>query len=421
MNYFEMTKENKRLEYRKLLAIYESYKNKNLNLDMSRGKPSEAQLDISRNILNIKIDDFNIDGFDVRNYGCLEGLDSVRELFAQLFDVKKSEVIIGGNSSLNLMHDIIMNLMFFDWNQGDSSKQQFRQIKFLCPVPGYDRHFAICEKFGIKMINVDMTSKGPDMGQIEALISKDEDIKGIWCVPQYSNPTGVTYSDDIVRRFANLEPKANDFKIFWDNAYAFHHLYEKHDNLLNLLNESKKNNKQDMVYIFSSTSKMIFPGSGLSVVISSDDNILKIKKWMSAQTIGYDKINQIRQLFFLKNAKNLSDHMRKHANILKPKFEITNQILEQNLKGLNLASWSKPRGGYFISLDLLDGCAKKVVELCKKAGVVFTEAGSTFPYKKDPNDKNIRLAPSFPPLDELRVAMELLCVAIKIASLERLL
>lgn len=423
MKYTEMLKNELQVLYNKLINEYEIYKNKNLKLDMSRGKPSAEQLNLSMELFNTKLDDsnINIDNIDIRNYGCLDGLPSVKKFFSNILNVEESEIMIGGNSSLNLMHDVISNLMLLPPEDGCKPWCQYNKIKFLCPVPGYDRHFAICEKFGIEMINVDMLDSGPDMDTIEKLVSNDETIKGIWCVPQYSNPTGVTYSNQTVKRFANLNPKAKDFKIFWDNAYIIHHLYDQHPTLLNILAECKKNSKDDMVYIFSSTSKISFPGAGIAIIATSKKNILQLKKWFSVQTIGHNKITQAKHLLFFKDTKKLMLHMKKHANILRPKFEMVDYILDKNLNGTGLATWSKPLGGYFISLNTLNGCAKKVIYLCKKAGVTFTNAGATFPYGKDPKDNNIRIAPSYPAINELRESMELFCLAVKIASIEKLI
>lgn len=418
-----MSKNELQILYNKLIEKYKIYKGKNLKLDMSRGKPSPQQLNLSMDLFNIQLNDsnINIDNIDIRNYGCLDGLPSVKKFFSNILNVDESEIIIGGNSSLNLMHDVISNLMLLPSNDNCKPWCKYDKIKFLCPVPGYDRHFSICEKFGIEMINIDMQSSGPDMDAIENLVSNDETIKGIWCVPQYSNPTGITYSNQTVKRFANLRPKAKDFKIFWDNAYILHHLYKQHPTLLNILTECKKTLKDDMVYIFSSTSKISFPGAGLAVIATSKQNINQLKKWFSIQTIGYNKINQIRHLLFFNNIEKLISHMEKHANILRPKFEIVENLLSKNMEGTGLATWSKPLGGYFISLNTLNGCAKKVVSLCKEAGVTFTSAGATFPYGKDPKDNNIRIAPSYPEINELEVSIELFCVAIKIASIEKLI
>lgn len=421
MNYFNMTKEQLKTEYERLIQDYKNYQNKNLKLDMSRGKPSKEQLDLSNEMLNLNISDIEIDNFDVRNYGCLTGLPEVKKLFSDIFDIRNDEIIIGGNSSLNLMHDIISNLMLLPSSDLDKPWCQYKEIKFLCPVPGYDRHFSICEKFGIKMINIEMNDDGPNMDQIDQLIREDETIKGVWCVPMYSNPTGITYSDETVKRFSNLNPKARDFKIFWDNAYAVHHLYDKHNRLLNLISECKKNNKEDMVYQFGSTSKMTFPGAGISFLISSKNNISQVEKWISSQTIGYDKINQLRHLLFFKDSQGVREHMKKHAQILRPKFQMVDKILRENLKGTNLATWSRPLGGYFISLNTIEGCAKRVINLCQKASVIFTSAGATFPYGKDYKDNNIRIAPSYPTIDELKTSMELFCLSVKIASAEKLI
>lgn len=404
----------------KILREYEEYKKIGLKIDISRGKPSKEQLSLSNKMLDIEIKDPVIDDIDIRNYGFLTGIPSVKKLFAKVFEVKEEEMIIGGNSSLKLMNDLIVNLMLMPTKDNMKPWKEYGKIKFLCPVPGYDRHFLICQKIGIDMINIEMTESGPDIEAIEKLTSEDETIKGIWCVPQYSNPTGITYTDKIVRRLAKLRPKAKDFKIFWDNSYALHHLYkDKQERVLNILNESKKCSTEDMVYMFSSTSKMTFAGGGISFLMSTKENIDKIKEWMSVETIGYDKINQLRHLLFFKDINTIKEHMRKQAEILRPKFELVNRILEENLGDSELAKWSKPLGGYFISLNTIDGCAKRVLELCDEAGIKFTKAGATYPYGNDPRDRNIRIAPSYASEKELTIGIKVLSQAIRLASMEK--
>ncbi len=401
---------------------FNKIKSLNLSLDMSRGKPSPKQLDLSMDMLNcLEADDIKNTAPDVRNYGGLEGLDAVRELFGEILGLNKDEVFVGGNSSLNLMYDTLVKAMLFGFYNSEKPWSKCEKLKFLCPVPGYDRHFAITETLGFEMINVPMTEDGPDMDIVEKLVSSDEAIKGIWCVPMYSNPEGITYSDETVRRFANLKPAAKDFKIFWDNAYCIHHINDSHDTLLNLMDECKKAGTEDSVLIFASTSKITFSGAGVAVFGASVNNIKHLTKHISLQTIGYDKVNQLRHLKFFKNADGIFAHMKKHALIIKPKFEVVLKNLDEKIKDLGIAYWKVPNGGYFISLNVLDGCAKRVVSLCKEAGVVLTGAGATFPYGLDPNDKNIRIAPTFPSLDDLQKATEVLCLAIKLASVEKLL
>jgi transcriptional regulator len=330
------------------------------------------------------------------------------------------QVIVGGNSSLNLIYDLISKAFLLGLNGFEKPWCKLDKVKFLCPSPGYDRHFAITEQFGVEMIVIPMTSEGPDMDMVEELASKDPAVKGIWCVPMYSNPTGITYSDRVVRRLAEMETAADDFIIMWDNAYAFHHLYDQHDRLLDLIEECRRFGHPNRAYMFSSTSKITFPGAGISMVASSPENIARLKKQISIQTIGYNKINQLLHVRFLKDPATLEEHMKKHAAIMRPKFETVLDILEKNLGGKNIASWHKPRGGYFISLDVMKGCAKRVVQLAKEAGVKLTPAGATFPYGKDPNDSNIRIAPTYPPIDELRTAIEILCVCVELAAIEKM-
>jgi DNA-binding transcriptional MocR family regulator len=360
------------------------------------------------------------DGTDCFNYGVLDGLPEAKTLFAEILELDQSEIIVGGNSSLNLMYDTITRAMSFGilgctpW-----SKQE--KIKFLCPSPGYDRHFAICELFGIEMIVVDMKQDGPDMDAVERLVAQDESIKGIWCVPKYSNPDGITYSDEVVDRFAALKPKAKDFRIFWDNAYCVHHLTDKPDELKNIMTACKKAGNENMVYIFSSTSKVSLPGAGIAVMASSVENINSIKKSLTIQTIGHDKINQLRHVKYFKNLEGIKLQMKKHANILKPKFDIVLEILDNELAGKGIASWNKPNGGYFISLNTLDNCAKEVAQLALEAGVVVTKAGATYPYGKDPHDRNIRIAPTLPPVAELKKAIEILAICVQLVSARKLL
>lgn len=422
--YQEMSKQQLSQEKQKLEKEYAEFCARNLKLDMSRGKPGKAQLDLTADMLDCVNSNMELkaeDGLDVRNYGGLDGIPEAKRLFSQLLDVSPDEIVIGGNSSLNLMYDMVSRAMLFGTEEDCKPWCKLDKVKFLCPVPGYDRHFAITEQFGIEMINIDMTSDGPDMDTVERLVSADEAIKGIWCVPMYSNPDGITYSDETVRRFAALKPAAKDFRIFWDNAYCVHHLGEVHDHLLNIMDECKQRGSEDMVYEFASTSKVSFPGSGVAVIASSRKNIARLKNQLSFQTIGYDKINQLRHVRYFKDADGIREHMKKHAAIIKPKFDLVLQMLEQEIAPLGIGTWNKPNGGYFISFNAMEGCASRIYELCQKGGVVLTKAGATFPYEKDPKDSNIRIAPTFPPLDELALAMQLFCICVKLASVEKLL
>lgn len=403
-----------------LLDEYNNFKSKNLNLDMSRGKPSIEQINLSMkmlNVLNNKSTYINKDGIDYRNYGLLFGIPEARKLFAKLMGVHEEQVILGGNSSLNMMFDTISCIMTHGicgnkpWIKQD-------KIKFLCPVPGYDRHFSMLSYYGIEMINVPMKNDGPNMDIVEQLVENDSSIKGIWCVPKYSNPQGITYSNDVVKRFANLKPAANDFRIFWDNAYAIHDLTDDPDHLLNIMDECKKAKNEDIVIIFCSTSKITFPGSGVAAMAASENNLKSFKKQYSIKTIGYDKINQLRHLNFFKDYHGILKHMKKHRQILKPKFDTIINVLNEEFKNGDLISWTEPKGGYFISVDVPNGCAKKVVQLCQGAGVKLTPAGATFPNGFDPKDSNIRLSPTYSSINELKLAMQLFCLCIKLAIIE---
>jgi len=400
---------------------YEDYKKQGLKLDMSRGKPCTEQLDLSNGLFSHTENLFAQDGFDCRNYGLVDGIKEAKALFAELFNVSEDELIIGGNSSLNLMYDLIAKAFNHGLYGFEKPWSRLEKIKFLCPAPGYDRHFAVTEVFGVEMITVPMKKDGPDMDMIEALVAEDESIKGMWNIPMYSNPTGITYSEEIVRRLAYMKTKAPDFRIIWDNAYALHHLYDTPDKLADIISLCREAGNPDRVYMFSSTSKVTFPGAGVAFIASSRANIDHLKKLISKQTIGYNKINMLLHVRFLKNADNVREHMRKHAEILRPKFEAVNEILEKNLSGKGIAAWNKPNGGYFISLDVYEGCAKKTVQLAKEAGVVFTPAGATFPYGNDPKDSNIRIAPTYPPISELKTAIEVLCVCVELAVLDKIL
>lgn len=401
---------------------YESAKAKNLKLDMSRGKPNPSQLDISNGVANMLLDDFKDEtGFDCRNYGLLEGISGARKLMADLMDVDVENVLLYGNSSLNIMYDTVAR-SFTHGILGNTAWHKLDKVKFLCVVPGYDRHFAITQFFGIENINVPMLCDGPDMDMIENLIASDESIKGIWCVPKYSNPTGNSYSDEVVKRFARLKPAAKDFRIYWDNAYIAHHLYEdQEDEILNIIKECKIAGNEDMVFEFTSTSKISFAGAGISAIASSIANINDMKAQMKFQTIGHDKMNQLRHLRYFKDINGIKEHMKKLAASLRPKFITVDEILNKELAGLGIATWTKPRGGYFISFDTMDNCAKAVVKKLADAGVVMTGAGATFPAGIDKDDKNIRIAPSYPSVDEIKQASELLCLCTKLVSVEKLL
>ena len=407
-----------------LEARYEEKKALNLQLDMSRGKPGTSQLNISMGIMETLSSDSSLlasDGTDCRNYGGLDGIPEARQLMAEMMGTLPEHVIVFGTASLTIMYDAISR-SYTHGVLGSTPWCKLDQIKFLCPVPGYDRHFAITERFGIEMINIPMNEDGPDMDLVEELVSSDAAIKGIWCVPKYSNPQGVCYSDETVRRFANLKPAADDFRIYWDNAYAIHHLYEEEQpEILDIISECEKAGNPDLVYEFASTSKVSFSGAGIAALATSPANLQDVKKQLTIQTIGYDKLNQLRHARFFKNLDGLKAHMKKHANEMRPKFEIVLDILERELSGTGTGTWTKPLGGYFISFDSMEGCAKKIVEKCKEAGVVLTNAGATFPYGKDPKDTNIRIAPSFPTPEEMAQATELFTLCVKLVSIEKLL
>ena len=403
---------------------YKRYQSMDMNLDMSRGKPCREQLDLSNEMmdaLDSNADMYSSEGVDVRNYGVLDGIAEAKELLSDMMENHPDHILIFGNSSLNVMYDSISRSMTHGV-MGSTPWCKLDEVKWLCPVPGYDRHFAITEYFGIQMIPVPMTEHGPDMDMVEELVASDEAIKGIWCVPKYSNPQGYSYSDETVRRFARLKPAARDFRIYWDNAYGMHHLYDhEQDYLIEILAECKRAGHPDLVYKFASTSKISFPGSGIASMATSLNNLEDIKKQVQYQTIGHDKVNQLRHVRFFQDIHGMVKHMQKHANILRPKFEMVEDIFEKNLVGTGVGEWTKPKGGYFISFETLPGCAKAVVDKCKKAGVTLTGAGAAFPYKKDPKDSNIRIAPTYPPLEDLRIASELFTLCVKLVSVEKLL
>ena len=394
-----------------------------LALNMARGKPSAQQLDLALGVLETlkaRYEFANSKGNDVRNYGIWDGLPEMKQIFSDMIGVPPQQIILGNNSSLLIMFDVISRGFTHGFN-GCTPWGKQDGLKFLCPVPGYDRHFAVTEYFGFEMINIPMDENGPDMDMVEKLVSADESIKGIWCVPKYSNPTGITYSDEVVRRFAALQPAAKDFKIMWDNAYCVHDLTDTPDHLLDIYDVCLANGTEDMLMIFASTSKISFPGAGVACVATSDRNIVDLKKHFMTQTIGPDKMNQLRHVLFLHDIDGVRNLMRGHRDILEPKFQLCQRMLKENIGDLGIAKWNEPNGGYFIRVDVMEGCAKRVVELCKQAGVILTDAGATYPYGKDPIDSNIRLAPSFPPLDELEQAMVVFCTAIKLAAAEKLL
>ena len=404
---------------RELEERYAEFQARNLKLNMARGKPGADQLDISDAILESANPKFAADGTDCRNYGGLEGLPEMRKFFGDVLGIDPENIIVGGNSSLNLMYDAMSRLMLFG-TQGNAPWGRLPKVKFLCPAPGYDRHFAVTQEFGIEMITIPMTADGPDMDIVEELVKSDPAVKGIWCVPLYSNPEGVVYSDETVTRLAAMECAAPDFRIFWDNAYGVHHLYEPVV-LKDIFKACDEAGHSDRVLYFFSTSKITYPGAGVSMVASSAANCAEILKHMTIQTIGHDKLNQLRTLQLLKDAEGLKKQMEKQASLLRPKFELVLETLEKELAGTGLAQWKKPRGGYFVALDTLDGCAKATVQLAKEAGVTMTGAGATFPYKNDSRDRNIRIAPTYPPLDELAVAMELFCICVKLAAVRKLM
>lgn len=397
---------------------------KGLSLNMARGKPGASQLALSMpmlDVINSQADMHTLLGNDTRNYGDWDGIGECRRLMADMIGVPKDNVIVCGNSSLNIMYDTVARSMIKGVN-GSTPWCKLDKVKFLCPVPGYDRHFKITELFGIEMVNIPLGEDGPDMDMVEEYVNNDEAVKGIWCVPKYSNPTGISYSDEVVRRFANLKPKAEDFRIYWDNAYCIHHIYEEiQDEILNILEECEKAGNPDMVYIFASTSKVSFPGSGVSCIATSKANMEYIHKFMNVQIIGHDKINQLRHARFFRDMDGLKAHMKKHAEILRPKFEAVLTTLDAELAGLGIGSWIKPRGGYFISFYALPGCAKAIVAKCKSLGVVLTGAGATYPYGIDPEDSNIRIAPTFPTPEEMADATRIFVLCVKLVSVEKLL
>ena len=410
------------MEFKRMIARYEDLKHENLNLDMSRGKPSKLQLDLVSDILTVLTDpaDCIIDGADTRNYGDLAGLKCAREYWADILDCKPEQTFIGGNASLHMMYNIIARAFTHGLKESPQPWCREGRIKFLCPSPGYDRHFRITETFGFEMITVPMTPYGPDMDIVEELVA-DPLVKGIWCIPKYSNPQGYTYSDETVHRFANLKPAAPDFLIMWDNAYCIHEfdgVYEPFPDIISLCEQAGRPN---MVYEFASTSKITFPGAGISVMASSVENIQYMTKLFGVQTISYDKLNQLRHVKYLKNKEHTIEVMKKHATIMAPKFELVLKILRKQVTNKGIAHWHHPKGGYFVCVAAMPGTARRTLELCSRAGVKMTEAGATYPYGVDPHDSMIRIAPSYPDIEELEKAMNVFCTALKIAALEKYL
>lgn len=424
MGYSDCNREYLEKEYQSLLKQFENIKGMGLNLNMARGKPGKEQLDLSLpmlDVLNSSSVFIGDDGMDCRNYGLLDGISECKKLFGEVLGVDSELVMVGGCSSLNMMFDTISCMMTTNIEDGCKPWYEIKNRKFLCPVPGYDRHFSITQYYGFEMIPIPMNENGPDMDMVEKLVSEDDSIKGIWCVPKYSNPQGITYSDETVKRFASLKPAAKDFRIIWDNAYCIHEINDTPDELLNIMDECKKTGNEDLPILFCSTSKITFPGSGVAAMAASEKNMNVFKERYNYQVISYDKLNMLRHVLFFKDYNGMLDHMQKHKAVLKPKFDIVLDALNTQLSGTGVVTWTNPNGGYFVSVDVLDGTAKRVVALCKEAGVVLTGAGATYPLGNDPHDSNIRIAPTFPPNDELKTAMDVFCICTKLAACELLL
>ena len=424
MSYLNCSKQELEKEYSSLVKQFEDVKSKGLNLNMARGKPGKEQLDLSLGLLDVvnsSSDFVGADGMDCRNYGILKGIEECRKLFGEMLGVDYNNVMVGGSSSLNMMFDTISCMMTKSVVDGCKPWYEVKNRKFLCPVPGYDRHFGITEYYGFEMIPVPMTSNGPDMDIVEKLVESDDSIKGIWCVPKYSNPQGITYSEETVKRFAALKPAAKDFRIMWDNAYCIHDISDTPDSLLNIYDECVKAGNEDMPILFCSTSKITFPGAGVAAMAASDANMNVFAERYNYEIISYDKLNMLRHVKYFKNYDGVLKHMQLHKKVLKPKFEIVLNTLDKELTSTGVGEWTNPNGGYFVSVDVLSGTAKRVVSLCKEAGLILTGAGATYPLGKDPEDKNIRIAPSFPPNDELQTAMDVFCICTKLAACEKLL
>lgn len=420
--YTQMTVAELQEEYAAVKRKYENCKAKGLKLDMSRGKPGKEQLDLSEGMLTCLTSNEQCicDGVDVRNYGLLDGLPSARHFFAELLEVSDDMVLVGGNASLTLMYDTIARCYVEGVADGATPWGKQGKIKFLCPAPGYDRHFAITEHFGFELILINMTDDGPDMDAVEEAV-KDPAVKGIWCVPKYSNPGGVVYSDEAVERLAALKPAADDFRIFYDNAYVIHHLTDEEPHLAEIFSLARKYGNEDMIYEFASTSKCAYPGAGISCLVASKENLDFIKKSMFYQTIGPDKVNELRHILYFKNADGVKAHMKRHAAVLRPRFEIVTGTLKKALAPCGIGEWKEPLGGYFVSFDTPDGCARRTLALAAEAGVKMTGAGATFPYHLDPRDRNIRIAPSYPSCEELQAAMDIFCLCVKLAYLEQVI
>ena len=417
----EMNKEQLSALKNELTAKYDEVKGQGLSLDMSRGKPGADQLDLTVDMLNVMVNAEDCkaeNGFDCRNYGVLDGIPECKKLFADLLQVDKKNIIIGGSSSLNLMYDYLNQCMYMGVAGCEPWGKQGK-VKFICNVPGYDRHFAITEYFGIEMISVEMTNEGPDVEKIKELV-KDPMVKGMFCVPKYSNPNGVTYSDEVVKALASLKPAATDFRVIWDNAYIIHELTDTPDALMNIFDACKEYGTEDYFVEFTSTSKISFPGAGVSAIAASDSNIAEIKKRLNFQTISYDKLNQLRHVKYFKNLDGVKAHMDKHAEIIAPKFNLVLEMLEKEIAPLGIGEWVKAKGGYFISYNTIGCSAKRIGELCKDAGLVLTTVGATYPYGVDPDDKNIRIAPTFPSVENLAKAMDVFCLCAKLAAVEAL-
>ncbi len=422
MEYISMTKDQLQAEHEKVSKAFEALKAKNLKLDMSRGKPGKAQLDLVSDILTVlaKPEDCVVDGLDARNYGELAGLKCAREYFAEVLGCKPEECFAGGNASLTLMYDTIAKAYTHGLLHSEKPWAKLDKVKFLCPSPGYDRHFKISQSFGMELITIAMTETGPDMDAVEEAV-KDPAVKGMWCVPKYSNPEGVIYSAETIDRIAHLKPAAPDFLLMWDNAYCVHEFDGDYVPFPDMLSLCREAGNPDMVFEYASTSKITLPGAGVSVMAASVDNMKYMTGLLGIQSISYDKVNQLRHVKYLQNKAHTLELMKKHAAIMKPKFDAVVNTLDKEIAPLGIAQWKRPKGGYFVSLDTMDGLAKRTLALCKEAGVVMTGAGATFPYGVDPRDRNIRIAPSLPPVEELEVAIDVFCTCLKLAALEKLL